>query len=69
MSRVYNRKGKQRVKYLDDQLSPLPRLHHHDMMTIVELLHHARTKSFGHTLTKKEGKKIPFPGPNCNTTF
>ena len=52
-------------------MSPLPRLHHHDIMTIVELffkltivelLHRATTKSFCHILTqtKKKGK-IPFP--------
>ena len=41
-------------------------------MTIVELLHHARTKSFCHILTqtkKQEGKNSipPSPNPNCNT--
>ena len=47
-------------------MSPLLRLHHHDNMTIVELLHRATTKFFCHTLTqrktKKEGKNpIPWP--------
>jgi len=37
-------------------MSPLPRLHHHDIMTIVELLHRATTKFFC------EGKNlIPWP--------
>jgi len=54
-------------------MSLLPRLHHHDIMTIVELF--SRTKSFCHILTqdkKKKKGKFPFPGPspnpNCNTT-
>ena len=44
-------------------MSPLPRLHHHDIITIVGLffilglLHHATTKFFSHTLTKRKKKK------------
>jgi len=37
-------------------MSPLPRLHHHDIMTIVGLLHSARTKSFCHILTQTKKK-------------
>jgi len=60
-------------------MSPLPRLHHHDIM---QLLHRATTKfysvpqqSFSHTFLhreKKEKNSMPFPdpspNPNCNTT-
>ena len=60
-------------------MSPLPRLYSHDIITIVELLHRARTKSLlshFNTDKKKRRGKIPFPGPspssnpnpNCNTT-
>ena len=53
---------------------PLPRLHHYDIMTIVELfyiyvlsvtirrVHRASTKLFCHILTQKKGKNsIPCP--------
>ena len=63
-------------------MSPLPRLHHHDIMTIVELsfimtvvelLHRSRTKSFCHILTQTKKRRAfpgpsPSPNPNCNTT-
>ena len=44
-------------------MSPLPRLHHHHItiiffiLTIVELLHHARTKSFCHILTHTQKRR------------
>ena len=38
-------------------MSPLPRLHSHDTITIVELLHHARTKSFCHISTQTKKKR------------
>ena len=47
-------------------MSPLLKLHHHNimtivellfMLTIVELLHHATTKVFCHTLTQRKKKK------------
>ena len=57
------------LQYIRDQIlelagswfsmSPLPRLHHHDIMTIVELLHCARTKLFCHILARtKKGKNL-----------
>ena len=53
-------------------MSPLPMLHHHDIMTIVELLHRARTKLFCHILARTKRDKShspdPDPNPNCNTT-
>ena len=57
-------------------MSPLPRLHHHDIMTIVELLHHGQDKvvlsHFNTDTQKKRRGKILFPGPNpnpnCDTT-
>ena len=53
-------------------MSPLPRLHHHDIMTIVELLHCARTKLFCHILPRTKRDKShslsPSLNPNCNTT-
>ena len=43
-------------------MSPLPRLHHHDIMTIVELLHHGQDKvvlsHFNTDTQKKEGEKF-----------
>jgi len=61
-------------------MSPLPRLHHHDIMTIVEIFfiyapfvtpgQSAVLSHFVFTNTDKKGK-LPFPGPNpnpnCNT--
>jgi len=53
-------------------MSPLPRLHHHDITTIVELHVCARTHFNTDKKKKKKKGKIPFPGPspspNCNTT-
>ena len=55
---------------------PLPRLHHHDILTIVELffiltivelLNRARRKLFCHILTQTPFPS-PSPNPNCNTT-
>ena len=47
-------------------MSPLPRLHHHDIMTIVDLPCHDKVL-FSHFYTEKKKKKkgkIPFPGPS-----
>ena len=59
-------------------MSPLPRLHHHDIRTIVELFfiyvpcQDKVVLSHFNTDKKKKKGKIPFPGPNpkpnCNTT-
>ena len=49
-------------------MSPLPRLHYHDITTIVTVV-----ESFSHILTQTKKKKKAFPGPspsppnpNCN---
>ena len=55
------------LQYIKDQIlelagswfsmSSLPMLHHHDIMTVVELLHRARTKLFCHILTQTKRDK------------
>jgi len=41
-------------------MSPLPMLHHHDIMAIVELLHRGRTKLFCHIFNTDKKRRENF---------